>query len=158
MFNCAFRYVFVDLVFYKGLKLIPYCVDVIVVFLYECIKSSNDFSSLMLKHCSIQYTNFPFTVLCLVKKNSLFTLFSHSKQNWKYFSRFNHRGSQLYFHITRYVLKRRREDTFGGPKVKVVSAPFSLQKRFSLCSSHKINANIDVFCWLTGLQWNNTRF
>ena len=77
MFNCAFRYVFVDLVFYKGLKLIPYCVDVIVVFLYECIKSSNDFSSLMLKHCSIQYTNFPFTALCLVKQNSLFTLFSH---------------------------------------------------------------------------------
>ena len=30
-----------------------------------------------------------------------------------------HRGSQLYFHITKYVLKRRREDTFGGPKVKV---------------------------------------
>ena len=116
MFNCAFMYVFVDLVFYKGLKLIPYCVDVIVVFLYECIKSSNDFSSLMLKHCSIQYTNFPFTVLCLVKQNSLFTLFSHSKQNWKYFSRFNHRGSQLYFHITRYVLKRRREDTFWGAK------------------------------------------
>ena len=39
---CAFRYVFVDLVFYKGLKLIPYCVDVIVVFvfLYECIWES----------------------------------------------------------------------------------------------------------------------
>ena len=33
---------------------------------------------------------------------------------------------------------------------------FSFQKRFSLCSSHKINANIDVFCWLTGLQWNNS--
>jgi hypothetical protein len=27
-----------------------------------------------------------------------------------------HRGSQLYFHITRYVLKRRREDTFWGAK------------------------------------------
>ena len=33
---------------------------------------------------------------------------------------------------------------------------FSLQKRFSLCSSHKINANIEIFCWLTGLQWNNS--
>jgi hypothetical protein len=59
----------------------------------------------------------------------------------------NHRGSQLYFHITRYVLKRRREDTFLGPKVKVEFRHlFSLQKRFSLCSSHKINANIDVIC------------
>jgi hypothetical protein len=28
----------------------------------------------------------------------------------------SHRGSQLYFHITRYVLKRRREDTFWGAK------------------------------------------
>ena len=28
----------------------------------------------------------------------------------------NHRGSQLYFHITRYVLKRRREDIFWGAK------------------------------------------
>ena len=26
----------------------------------------------------------------------------------------DHRGSQLYFHITRYVLKRRREDSFWG--------------------------------------------
>jgi hypothetical protein len=63
--------------------------------------------------------------------------------------RCRHRGSQLFFHITRYVLKRRREDTFGGggPKVKIEFGHlFSLQKRFSLCSSHKINANIDVFC------------
>jgi hypothetical protein len=36
---------------------------------------------------------------------------------------------------------------FGGPKVKVEFRHlFSLQKRFSLCSSHKINANIDVVC------------
>ena len=48
---------------------------------------------------------------------------------------------------------------FGGPKVKVEFCHlFSLQKRFSLCSCHNINANIVVFCWLTGLQWNNTRF
>ena len=74
-------------------------------------------------------------------------------------SRPDHRGSQLYFHITRYVLKRRREDTFWGAKVKIEFRHlFSLQKRFSLCSSHKINANIDAFWWLTGLQWNNTRF
>ena len=64
--------------------------------------------------------------------------------------RYNHRGSQLYFHITRYVLKRRRENTFWGPKVKVEFRHlFSLQKRFSLCSFHKINANIDVFCWFS---------
>jgi hypothetical protein len=53
------------------------------------------------------------------------------------------------------VLKRRREDTFWGAKSESrVSAPFfanrnysadSLQKRFSFCSSHKINANIVVF-------------
>jgi hypothetical protein len=70
----------------------------------------------------------------------------------------NHRGSQLYFHITRYVLKEGRT-LFLLPKVKVEFRHlFSLQKQFSLCSSHKINANIVVFCWLTGLQWNNTRF
>ena len=34
-----------------------------------------------------------------------------------------------------------------GPKVKVEFRHlFSRQKRFSLCSSHKINANINVFC------------
>jgi hypothetical protein len=33
----------------------------------------------------------------------------------------DHRGSQLYFHITRYVLKRRREDTFLGG---LFAAPF----------------------------------
>ena len=40
-----------------------------------------------------------------------------------------------------------------GPKVKVEFRHlFSLQKRFSLCFSHKINANIDVFLlidWFT---------
>jgi hypothetical protein len=41
-----------------------------------------------------------------------------------------HRGSQLYFHITRYVLKRRREDTFWGAKSEsTVSAPFFASKR-----------------------------
>jgi hypothetical protein len=40
-----------------------------------------------------------------------------------------HRGSQLYFHITRYVLKRRREDTFLGAKSESrVSAPFFSSK------------------------------
>ena len=35
------------------------------------------------------------------------------------FPHYSHRGSQLYFHITRYVLKRKREDTFwGGQKCK----------------------------------------
>ena len=45
-------------------------------------------------------------------------------------------------------VKRRREDTlFLLPKVKVEFRHlFSLQKRFSFCSSHKINANIVVFC------------
>ena len=60
---------------------------------------------------------------------------------------FTHRGSQLYFHITRYVSKRRRESLFGGPKLKVEFRHlFSFQKWFSLCFSHKINANIDVVC------------
>ena len=40
-----------------------------------------------------------------------------------------HRGSQLYFHITRYVLKRKREDTFWGAKSESrVSAPFFASK------------------------------
>jgi hypothetical protein len=40
-----------------------------------------------------------------------------------------HRGSQLYFHITRYVLKRRRENTFWGTKSESrVSAPFFASK------------------------------
>ena len=60
---------------------------------------------------------------------------------------FNHRGSQLYFHITRYVLKEQGRTLFLLPKVKVEFRHlFSLQKLISLCSSHKINANIVVFC------------
>jgi hypothetical protein len=56
-------------------------------------------------------------------------------------------------------LKREGRTLFLLPKVKVEFLHlFSLQKRFSLCSYHNINANIVVFCWLTGLQWNNTRF
>jgi hypothetical protein len=45
------------------------------------------------------------------------------------------------------VLKGRREDTFaGGQKVKIEFPHLvSLQKRFSLSSSHTINANIAVF-------------
>jgi hypothetical protein len=40
--------------------------------------------------------------------------------------------------------------SFLLPKVKVEFRHlFSLQKRFSLCSYHNINANIVVFCWLT---------
>ena len=41
----------------------------------------------------------------------------------------DHRGSQLYFHITRYVLKRRRENTFWGAKSESrVLAPFFASK------------------------------
>jgi hypothetical protein len=44
-------------------------------------------------------------------------------------------------------IKKKGGHVLGGPKVKVEFRHlFSLQKRFSLCSSHKINANIDVFC------------
>jgi hypothetical protein len=62
-------------------------------------------------------------------------------------NRTTHRGSQLYFHITRYVLKEERRTLIFLPKVKIEFRHlFSLQKRFSLCSSHKINANNVVFC------------
>jgi hypothetical protein len=45
------------------------------------------------------------------------------------------------------VLKGRRDDTFaGGQKVKVeFRHPFFASKRFSLSSSHTINANVIVF-------------
>jgi hypothetical protein len=44
------------------------------------------------------------------------------------------------------VLKEEGRALFLLPKVKVEFRHlFSLQKRFSLCSSHKINANIVVF-------------
>jgi hypothetical protein len=63
------------------------------------------------------------------------------------YSGFLHRGSQLYLHITRYVLTEEGRTRFLLPKVKVEFRHlFSLQKWFSLCSSHKINANIVVFC------------
>ena len=58
----------------------------------------------------------------------------------------NHSGSQLYFHITRFVLKEEGRTLFVLPEVKVEFRHLSsLQKRFSLCSSHKIKANIVVF-------------
>ena len=45
------------------------------------------------------------------------------------------------------IKKKKGEHFLGGPKMKIEFLHlFSLQKRFSLCSSHKINANIDVFC------------
>jgi hypothetical protein len=51
-------------------------------------------------------------------------------------------------------VKREGRTLFLLPKVKVEFRHlFSLQKPFSLCSYHNINANIVVFCWLTGLQW-----
>jgi hypothetical protein len=57
------------------------------------------------------------------------------------------------------VLQEERRTLFLLPKVKVEFRHLSsLQKRFSLCSSHKIKANIVVFCWLPDLQWNNTCF
>ena len=61
---------------------------------------------------------------------------------------YTHRGSQLlYFHIARYMLKEKGGHFFLLPKVKVEFWHlFSLQKRFSLCSYHNINANIVVFC------------
>jgi hypothetical protein len=49
-------------------------------------------------------------------------------------------------------------NAFLLPKVKVEFRHlFSLQKRLSLCSYHNINANIVVFCWLTGLQWKKMK-
>jgi hypothetical protein len=69
-------------------------------------------------------------------------------------------GARSYIFISSGTCMYKKEEgrtLFGGPKVKVEFRHlFSLQKRFSLCSSHKINANIDIFCWLTGLQWNNS--
>ena len=64
----------------------------------------------------------------------------------------SHRGPQLYFHIARYMLKEKGGHFFLLPKVKVEFRHlFSLQKRFSLCSFHNINANIVVLLidWFT---------
>ena len=68
-------------------------------------------------------------------------------------------GLAVIFSHRQVYVKREGRTLFLLPKVKVEFRHlFSLQKRFSLCSYHNINANIVVFCWLTGLQWNNTRF
>jgi hypothetical protein len=40
----------------------------------------------------------------------------------------NHWGSQLYLHITRYVLKRREDTFWGGKSESRVSAPFFASK------------------------------
>ena len=68
-------------------------------------------------------------------------------------------GLAVIFSHRQVYVKREGRTLFLLPKVKVEFRHlFSLQKRFSLCSYHNINANIIVFCRLTGLQWNNTRF
>ena len=68
-------------------------------------------------------------------------------------------GLAVIFSHRQVCVKREGRTLFLLPKVKVEFRHlFSLQKRFSLCSYHNINANIVVFCWLTGLQWNSTRF
>ena len=59
-------------------------------------------------------------------------------------------GLTVIFSHHQVCVKRRREDTVFAAKVKVEFRHlFSLQKRFSLSSSHKIDADIVVFCWLT---------
>ena len=58
-------------------------------------------------------------------------------------------GLAVIFSHHQVCIKKKKGGYFfgGGPKVKVEFRHlFSLQKRFSLFSSHKINANIDVFC------------
>ena len=68
-------------------------------------------------------------------------------------------GLTVIFSYRQVYVKREGRTLFLLPKVKVEFRHlFSLRKRFSLCSYHNINANIVVFCWLTGLQCNNTRF
>jgi hypothetical protein len=75
-------------------------------------------------------------------------------KNWK-----KPQGLAVIFSHRQVYVKREGRTLFLLPNVKVEFRHlFSLQKRFSLCSYHNINANIVVFCWLTGLQWNNTRF
>jgi hypothetical protein len=56
-------------------------------------------------------------------------------------------GLAVIFSCHQVCVKRRREDTFLLPKVKVEFWHlFSLQKRFSLSYFRNINANIVVFC------------
>ena len=59
-------------------------------------------------------------------------------------------GARSYIFTSPGICKKRREDPFLLPKVKVEFRHlFSLQKRFSLCSYHNINANIVAFYdWL----------
>jgi hypothetical protein len=62
-------------------------------------------------------------------------------------------GLAVIFSHRQVYVKREGRTLFLLPKVKVEFRHLlSLQKRFSLCSYHNINANIVVFCWLTGLQ------
>jgi hypothetical protein len=57
------------------------------------------------------------------------------------------------------VLKEEGRTLFLLPKVKVEFRHlFSLQKRFSLCFSHKINANIVVVCWLVKIKKSKYNF
>ena len=59
-------------------------------------------------------------------------------------------GLAVIFSHRQVYVKRERRTLFLLPKVKVEFRHlFPLQKRFSLCSYHNINANIVVFCWLT---------
>ena len=56
-------------------------------------------------------------------------------------------GLAVIFSHRQVYVKREGRTLFLLHKVKVeFQHLFSLQKRFSLCSSHRINANIDVFC------------
>jgi hypothetical protein len=68
----------------------------------------------------------------------------------------NSQGLAVIFSHHQVCIKKKKgggRTLFGGPKVKVEFRHlFSIQKRFSLCSSPKINANIDVFLlidWFT---------
>ena len=56
-------------------------------------------------------------------------------------------GLAVIFSHRQVYVKREGRTLFLLPKVKVEFRHlFSLQKRFSLCSYHNINANIVVFC------------
>ena len=56
-------------------------------------------------------------------------------------------GLAVIFSHHLFIKTKKGGHLLGGPKVKVEFRHlFSLQKRFSLYSSRKINANIDVFC------------
>jgi hypothetical protein len=60
---------------------------------------------------------------------------------------FEPQGLAVIFSHRQVYVKREGRTLFLLPKVKVEFRHlFSLQKRFSLCSYHNINANIVVFC------------